>query len=92
MKDKILLNQNWAFRAEKETAWMPATVPGCNYLDLMANGVIDDPDDSYDGNQQQQQGGVFSTSCTGDCGSAGWEVDDATGGTPKTSVKTIMTT
>ena len=43
MKDKILLNQNWVFRAEKETAWMPATVPGCNYLDLMANGVIDDP-------------------------------------------------
>ena len=71
MKDKILLNQNWVFRAEKETAWMPATVPGCNYLDLMANGVIDDP---FVGKNAEKLSWVYETDWVYRCT---FSVDDA---------------
>lgn len=40
---KMMLNENWSFKAAKQGEWRPAVVPGCNYLDLMANGLIDDP-------------------------------------------------
>ncbi|GGW84779.1 beta-mannosidase [Alteromonas halophila] len=37
------LNGAWQFRQASQTSWLPATVPGCNFTDLEANGVIDDP-------------------------------------------------
>lgn len=40
---KISLNGNWEFREAGKGDWKPATVPGCNYLDLMATGDIPDP-------------------------------------------------
>lgn len=40
---KLSLNGKWQFKNAIDTQWMVATVPGCNYLDLMANSVIDDP-------------------------------------------------
>lgn len=43
LMEKLLLNQNWTFQKAGQSEWLPAVVPGCNYLDLMANGKIDDP-------------------------------------------------
>lgn len=40
---KINLNGEWKFRKVTDRNWMLASVPGCNYLDLMNNGVIKDP-------------------------------------------------
>ncbi len=40
---KSTLNGKWLFKSTDESQWMEATVPGCNFLDLMDNGVIDDP-------------------------------------------------
>ncbi len=40
---KISLNGLWEFKKVSDSKWMSATVPGCNYLDLMDNGVIADP-------------------------------------------------
>ncbi len=40
---KISLNGSWKFKKYSDVKWLDATVPGCNYLDLMANGVIEDP-------------------------------------------------
>ena len=40
---KKTLNGAWLFKQNTDNKWMNATVPGCNFLDLMANGVIDDP-------------------------------------------------
>lgn len=40
---KITLNGKWMFKATDDTKWMNATVPGCNFLDLMDNGIIEDP-------------------------------------------------
>lgn len=39
----ISLNGAWEFREANGTEWLPATVPGCNYLDLMALHRIEDP-------------------------------------------------
>lgn len=39
----IPLDGAWAFRNPDEDVWMPATVPGCNYTDLLAQGKIPDP-------------------------------------------------
>lgn len=39
------LNGRWEFRECGKTDWKPASVPGCNYLDLMALGDIPDPFD-----------------------------------------------
>lgn len=39
---KISLNGDWRFR-EAGGEWKPAKVPGCNYLDLISSGAIDDP-------------------------------------------------
>ncbi len=33
----------WFFSQVGQDNWMPATVPGCNFTDLMANDCIDDP-------------------------------------------------
>ncbi|MGI2259817.1 beta-mannosidase [Shewanella sp. GXUN23E] len=33
----------WLFAEQDKPEWLPARVPGCNYTDLMAAGVIDDP-------------------------------------------------
>lgn len=33
----------WQFKRSDEDKWQPATVPGCNYTDLLNNGVIPDP-------------------------------------------------
>ncbi len=37
------LNGQWLFRENGKEEWLEATVPGCNYLDLMRNGRIPDP-------------------------------------------------
>ncbi len=37
------LNTNWQFRQVGAEQWLPATVPGCNHTDLLANGKIEDP-------------------------------------------------
>ncbi len=39
------LNGEWLFREKGTEEFLPATVPGCNFLDLMANGKIPDPFD-----------------------------------------------
>ena len=40
---KISLNGSWKFRETSDEKWLNATVPGCNYLDLMNEGVLEDP-------------------------------------------------
>ena len=40
---KINLNGKWKFRNVNEVSWFDATVPGCNYLDLMDCGLLADP-------------------------------------------------
>lgn len=37
------LNGDWLFRQADKGEWKSASVPGCNFLDLMNNGDIDDP-------------------------------------------------
>lgn len=39
----ISLNGNWKFRQTDKDKWYDAEVPGCNFLDLMRNNLIDDP-------------------------------------------------
>ncbi len=39
------LNGKWKFRSADNDAFYPATVPGCNFTDLMAEGLISDPFD-----------------------------------------------
>ncbi len=38
-----LTRQSWQFRQLGKGEWLPAKVPGCVHLDLMENGVIEDP-------------------------------------------------
>jgi beta-mannosidase len=40
---EIQINQNWMFSEAGEDNWLPATVPGTVHIDLMANGIIEDP-------------------------------------------------
>lgn len=40
---KKTLNGAWLFRQADKKEWLDASVPGCNFLDLMNNGVIEDP-------------------------------------------------
>ena len=40
---KKSLNGEWLFKSTDSKEWKKATVPGCNFLDLMANGDIPDP-------------------------------------------------
>lgn len=40
---KKSLNGNWSFRILNQGQWKNATVPGCNFLDLMALSEIPDP-------------------------------------------------
>ena len=37
------INTDWKFRQGRLPNWYPATVPGVIHLDLMANGIIEDP-------------------------------------------------
>ncbi|MEW5900434.1 MAG: glycoside hydrolase family 2 protein [Acidobacteriota bacterium] len=37
------LDGEWQFRQAGQTRWIPARVPGCVHLDLMAAGIIPDP-------------------------------------------------
>ncbi|HVI05114.1 MAG TPA: hypothetical protein VM711_03360, partial [Sphingomicrobium sp.] len=37
-----LLDGGWGFRKAGDTDWMPARIPGSNFGDLQANGLIDD--------------------------------------------------
>ena len=39
----MTLTGDWQFRRADENRWMPAKVPGCNFLDLMAAGHLQDP-------------------------------------------------
>ncbi|GGO64799.1 beta-mannosidase [Bowmanella pacifica] len=34
---------DWQFRQANAATWLPAQVPGCNFTDLLANGLIDEP-------------------------------------------------
>ena len=38
-----LLHEDWSLRQVGEGAWLSAAVPGCNFMDLLRNGVIEDP-------------------------------------------------
>lgn len=40
---RLDLTGAWSFSAAGSDAWHPATVPGCNFTDLFANGLIPDP-------------------------------------------------
>lgn len=40
---KKTLNGTWTFREVGTDKWLDATVPGCNYLDLIDNKIIPDP-------------------------------------------------
>ena len=40
---KLSLNGEWKFKQCGESEWLNANVPGCNYLDLIANDKIPDP-------------------------------------------------
>ncbi len=37
------MNGDWTFTQAGQNNWHAATVPGCNFTDLLANGLIDDP-------------------------------------------------
>jgi len=37
------LRENWSFRQKGTEDWLAATVPGCNFTDLMRHGLIEDP-------------------------------------------------
>ncbi|MDD3947460.1 MAG: glycoside hydrolase family 2 protein, partial [Clostridia bacterium] len=39
----LSLNGNWKCREAGTEQWLDAAVPGCNYLDLMQNGILPDP-------------------------------------------------
>lgn len=40
---KLNLNGKWEFRERGGDNWIPAQIPGCNFTDLMDNGIIPDP-------------------------------------------------
>ncbi|MCL2513571.1 MAG: hypothetical protein FWF08_06690 [Oscillospiraceae bacterium] len=40
---KKLLNGEWEFKNVNDGDWLPANVPGCHYLDLLALDMIPDP-------------------------------------------------
>lgn len=48
---RISLNGKWQFRQVGKQDYLDATVPGCNYLDLMDNKIIEDP--FYKDNEQK---------------------------------------
>lgn len=50
--DKIRLDKDWEFKNTKKYAWLPATVPGVVHLDLLENGLIEDP---YENNNEITQ-------------------------------------
>jgi beta-mannosidase len=37
------LNGEWQFKQQGNDTWLTASVPGCNFTDLLANGLINDP-------------------------------------------------
>lgn len=37
------LTRNWTFKHSDSAAWLPASVPGSSHLDLLDNGLIEDP-------------------------------------------------
>ncbi len=37
------LRENWSFRQKGTEKWLPASVPGCNFTDLLRHGLIEDP-------------------------------------------------
>lgn len=39
----LVLDGEWQFRADSDSEWLPAIVPGDVHLDLLRNGKIDDP-------------------------------------------------
>lgn len=57
---KIDLNGKWEFNIVNNDKWYAATVPGCNYLDLMANGIIADP---FYGTNEKDLYWVSETDC-----------------------------
>ncbi len=51
--NQVDLNQNWQFRQDGKTEWLPAFIPGCVHTDLLANSKIDDP--FFGDNEQKLQ-------------------------------------
>ena len=51
--DQYSLNGDWEFRQQNKGGWFPATVPGCNFTDLIDNDLIEDP--FYKDNELQLQ-------------------------------------
>ena len=41
--ETIELSHNWEFRQFGKSEWLPAKVPGCVHLDLIANKLLEDP-------------------------------------------------
>lgn len=37
------IQDNWAFRKQGDSSWIPAVVPGCVHTDLLAQKIIEDP-------------------------------------------------
>lgn len=48
----IFLHENWYFSEAGKDKWLHATVPGVNHLDLLHNGIIDEP---FFGNNEIKQ-------------------------------------
>lgn len=43
VQHKIILNENWEFRRDSDSIFLKAEVPGSIHLDLLNEGVIDNP-------------------------------------------------
>ncbi|MBQ1499004.1 MAG: glycoside hydrolase family 2 protein [Sphingomonas sp.] len=43
LRRRIPIAENWVFRRAGDAAWMPASVPGSNFTDLLRNGAIEAP-------------------------------------------------
>ena len=52
-KHKHSLHAGWQFRQQGTDTWLTASVPGCNFTDLHANGLIPDP--FYGDNEKKLQ-------------------------------------
>ena len=52
-KMKVNINKNWKFKAVNDSLWLDAEVPGSVHVNLMKNGIIEDP--FYGLNEHNQQ-------------------------------------
>ncbi|TXE15058.1 glycoside hydrolase family 2 protein [Seonamhaeicola algicola] len=52
-KSQTKIHENWLFKAEKDTSWLKAKVPGTVHTDLLSNNIITNP--FYRTNEKQLQ-------------------------------------